>query len=93
MGPLAGSELVPGWCGKVLLKADGVCNDIENSVSVDDNCELVMHGLFSLLLAGGCVVLLLVLGGYVYCCSSVFQMKLEFSSANSHCFAGTSPSS
>lgn len=34
------------------------------------------------------IVMLVVGGAYMCCCSSIFNMKLEFSSANSLCFAG-----
>lgn len=42
--------VLQSWFGKVLLKTDAVYN--ENHVSVEENCDLVMHMLFLVLLVG-----------------------------------------
>lgn len=42
--------VLQSWFGKALLKTDAVYNEIH--VSVEENCELVMHMLFLVLLVG-----------------------------------------
>lgn len=53
-GPLGGAELVPTCVFQGWLKTNAVYNGTENRVFLEENRELVMHMLLSLLLTEGC---------------------------------------